>query len=182
MPESSERLDRITKVSRGIATACGLLFLLLPVFLAVISLGFPHFLLLQSAARQFNLQVDDLSVLTKLAAYGAMMVQSLPMLFALWVLRKLFQGYATGRVFTVEAAKRLKQAAFALLSMVVMTPVGGALFSLALSIATPPGQNKLVLGIGSPQVWIGLAGAMVLVTAWIMGEAAALAEENKSFV
>ncbi len=66
--------------------------------------------------------------------------------------------------------------------MILIRPLGNALFSLALSIDMPEGQKHLVFRLGSDEVWIGLTGAMVLVTAWIMGEAAAMAEENKSFV
>ncbi|MDG2319688.1 MAG: hypothetical protein P8L79_05470 [Rhodospirillaceae bacterium] len=56
---------------------------------------------------------------------------------------------------------------------------------MALSIDTvkqTEGQGHLVVAVGSTEIWLGLAGTMILVIAWIMGEAAKLADENKSFV
>lgn len=185
MTNSSPRLARIASVSRIIAAICGFLLILFPIGLASLSFFWLEFLAMQSAAQQMGIQAEDISLLSRTAAYGAIMVQTAPLLWALWALRRLFEGYAAGAVFTTEAARYLKQVAFALLSILLVRPLGGALFSLALSIDTtkaPGGQGHLILAFGSTEVLIGLAGAMVLVITWIMGEAAAMAEENQSFV
>lgn len=185
MANPTARLARIMKVSRVIAFLCGFLFVLFPIGLAGLSFLWLEFLAMQSAARQMGIQAEDISVLARTAAYGAIMVQTAPLLLALWALRRLFEGYSSGAVFTINAARQLKLVAFALISTVIVRPAGVGLFSLALSIDTvntPGGQGHLILMFGSTEVLIGLAGAMVLVIAWIMGEAAAMAEENKSFV
>ena len=182
MLDSELRLARITRISRIIATLCGILTVLLPLGLAVYVLGFGDMLAKHPQAIQMGLTTGTLSSLAKAAALAALLIGSLPAIFMLYNLRKLFQSYARGTFFTVCAANRLKAAAVALLAMVVARPLTGALLSLALSIDLPAGQKQLVLNFGSTEIWIGLAGGMVLVTAWIMGEAAALAEENRSFV
>lgn len=185
MPDpDSTRLARIQRVSARIVTACGVLMVVLPVFLLTAALAWPEFLAMQNAARQIGIEADEISGLARLASFAAMVIGSAPLLWGLWVLRRLFQSYAAGDVFTPAAAQHLKYAAYALLALIVTRPIGGALFGLALSIDTVKqgGQGHLMIAFGSTEVWLGLAGAIVLVIAWIMGEAAAMAEENKAFV
>ncbi len=185
MTHPSPRLIRITQVSQIIAAICGILFVVFPIGLAGLCFFWVKFLAMQNAAQQMGVQADDISVLAKTAAYGAVMVQTAPLLWALWALRRLFMGYATGAVFTADAARQLKFVAVALISTVIVRPLGIGLFSLALSldtVKTPGGQGHLILMFGSTELLIGLAGVMILVIAWVMGEAAALAEENRSFV
>jgi hypothetical protein len=181
---SSPRLQRIQRVSARIATACGVLMIALPALLMTLSLFLPEFLAMQNAARQMGVEADEISGLARFASFAAMVIGSAPLLWGLWVLRRLFQSYAAGDVFTPMAAQRLKHVAYALLALIIARPIGGALFGLALSIDTVKqgGQGHLMIAFGSTEIWLGLAGATVLVIAWIMGEAAALADENKSFV
>lgn len=182
MPEYPNRLARITTVSRKISAACGIFMVLLPAGLAIYVFGFFELLSYHPHIAPMDIPKDGLSRLAQTALYAALLIGIAPALFALSQLRLLFSGYANGAVFTVAAAKHLKAVASALIVMVLIRPVSGMLISLAISIDLPPGGRALVITFGSTEVWIGLAGAMVLVTAWIMGEAAALAEENKSFV
>ncbi len=182
MSESPNRLDRIATVSQKIAAACGIFMMLLPAGLAVYVFGFFELLSYHPHIAPMDIPEDGLSPLSGAAVYAAMLVGTVPPLFALSHLRQLFSGYATGAVFTVAAARHLKVVASALIAMVLIRPVSGILISLAISIDLPPGGRALVVTFGSTEIWIGLAGVMVLVTAWIMGEAATMAEENKSFV
>jgi signal transduction histidine kinase len=185
MTVTNPRLARIAKVSRIIATVCGILLVLFPVLIGSLTFFWQEFLAIQHAARQMGVKADEISFLARLASLGAMLVGSAPLLWGLWILRQLFLEYAAGAVFTQSAADLLKRVAYALLALIIARPVGGALFSLALSIDTvkaPGGQGHLAIMVGSTEVWLGLAGSMVLVIAWIMGEAAKLADENKSFV
>lgn len=182
MNDPSPRVARISRVSQIIAAVCGFLLVLLPVLLAVLCFVFPGYILNLPTAQQFSLSPDDLTFLIRAAVFGAVIAGAIPMLWVLWSARLLFLSYAGGSVFSVESAGRLKHIAYALLCMVLFRPLGGMLVGLALSIAMPAGQKRLILQFGSDEVWIGLAGAMMLVIGWIMGEAAALADENKSFV
>lgn len=182
---SPQRFERISRVSKVIVLLCGFFLILFPLGLAGLSFFWLKFLAMQNAAQQMGIKADEISLLARTAAYAAIMVQTAPLLWALWALRRLFDGYAAGAVFTTDAARYLKIVALALLSTVIVRPLGGGLFSLAMSIDTiakPEGQGHFVLMFGSTEILIGLAGGMVLVIAWVMGEAAALAEENKSFV
>lgn len=154
---------------------------LLPAGLAVYVFGFFELLSYHPHIAPMDLPADGLSRLAQTALY-ALLVGTAPALFALSQLRRLFSGYASGAVFTVAAAQRLKAVATALLVLVLIRPVSGMLISLAISIDLPPGGRALVITFGSTELWIGLAGVMVFVTARIIGEAATMADENKSFV
>lgn len=183
------RLGRITTVSQKIAAACGIFMVLLPAGLAVYVFGFFELLSYHPHIAPMDIPEGGLSSVARTALYAAIFVGMVPALYALSKLKDLFSGYASGAVFSIEAANRLKAVAIALLAMVLIRPISGMLVSLAISIDLPPGGRALVITFGSTELWIGLAGAMVLVTAWIMGEAAALekanaalADENKSFV
>ncbi len=88
MNEPSLRLARIARVSGIIATICGILLIMLPIFLGSLSFAFPKFLLMQPVADLFpQLNPEDLSTQTKAAAFGAIMVNTLPMLWVLWTAR-----------------------------------------------------------------------------------------------
>lgn len=185
MTMTNPRLARIAKVSRIIAAVCGILLVLFPLLIGGLTFFWQEWIAMQSAARQMGIEADEISLLARLASFGAMLVGSAPLLWGLWILRQLFLSYADGSVFSQDAARQLKRVAYALLALVIARPVGNALFSLALSIDTvklPDGQGHLIIPMGLTEVWLGLAGSMVLVIAWIMGEAAKLADENKSFV
>lgn len=182
MSTPPDRLTRITRASQKIATACGIFMVLLPAGLAVYVFGFFELLSYHPHIAPMDIPEAGLSPIARAALYAAMLVGTAPALYALSKLRHLFSGYASGAVFSVEAANQLKAVAVALLVLVLIRPISGMLISLAISIDLPPGGRALVITFGSTELWIGLAGAMVLVIAWVMGEAAAIAEENKSFV
>ena len=116
--------------------------------------------------------------LAQLTAFFALLIGSLPILWALIILRRRFLGYAQGDVFTSTAAARLKMVVLAILAMVVFRPLTGVLLSLALSTNLPDGERQLALSFSSNELWIGLAGLMILVTAWVMSEAPGLAVDN----
>jgi len=183
------RLARIAQVSQIIAAICSVFVVILPLGLALYVFEFSALLVRRSQVVEMGLTNADFSGLAQLTAFFALLIGSLPMLWALIILRRRFLGYAQGDVFTSTAAARLKMVAMALLAMVVFRPLTGVLLSLALSIDLPNGERQLVLSFSSNELWVGLAGLMVLVTAWVMGESAALAvdnvtlaEENPSFV
>ena len=183
------RLARIAQVSQIIAAICSVFVVILPLGLALYVFEFSALLVGRSQVVQMGLTNADFSGLAQLTAFFALLIGSLPMLWALIILRRRFLGYAQGDVFTSTAAARLKMVGMALLAMVVFGPLTGVLLSLALSIDLPNGERQLVLSFSSNELWVGLAGLMVLVTAWVKGEAAALAvdnvtlaEENQPFV
>ena len=102
--------------------------------------------------------------------------------WALWSLKRLFQGYAQGDVFSHHALRMLNHVAVALFASVITGFVMQLPITLLLSWYRGEGHRALTIGIGSHEVsGLFLAGA-VLVIARVMAEARRVADENESFV
>jgi hypothetical protein len=113
---------------------------------------------------------------------AALWVVSLPGLFGLWQLKRLFESYARGEVFTAAAARRLRRCGYALIITGAESPFGSLLLSAALSLDLPPGRGSLVVTISSNDLLLALIGGVVLVISQVMVEAARIAEDNAGFV
>jgi hypothetical protein len=103
-------------------------------------------------------------------------------MWALWSLRRLFQRYAAGDVFSNEALNCLNHVAAALFAEVITGFVVQAPVSLLLTWWRGEGHREIALGLSSGDFGsLFLAGAM-LVIARVMAVARRMADENESFV
>ncbi|HXP98145.1 MAG TPA: DUF2975 domain-containing protein, partial [Telmatospirillum sp.] len=116
------------------------------------------------------------------AVFGALSVVSLPALWGLWALKKLFEGFATGAIFTIAAARRLRHCGYALMVAAGLSPIGSMLLSAALSLDLPKNGRSLVISLSTDDLVLLLIGGVLLVVARVMEEAARIAEENAGFV
>jgi hypothetical protein len=103
------------------------------------------------------------------------------LIYGLDQLRRLFRLYASGEIFSPEAARRLKRFAVAVMLQFLLRPLTGAALSVLFTAHNPPGQRAIAISFGSPEFTALLLGGLILVIAWIMGESARIADENKSF-
>ncbi len=123
--------------------------------------------------------------LTPLAYWGSLVASSLPFalgLAALVVTRRLFLGYARGEIFTAQAARRLGSLGTLLLAGVGAGVVARTLAVLALTWENPPGQRQLAISFDSQDFGLAVLALLLMVVAWVLGEAARLAEENRQFI
>ena len=74
---------------------------------------------------------------------------------------RLFGEFRAGRALTLPAQRLLQQLAWLLLAIVVSQPLVRAAMSVALTMANPPGQRHLVIGLGSND-YLGLIVALTL--------------------
>lgn len=176
------RQRRITRVSRVLAVVMTALPFLFVGGLAAYVLLLPEQIVGHPWAVALRLEPRPLSGVETAAVYGALLVASLPALWGAWKLRALFRGFATGAVFTHASADHLKGFALALMASSLSGPVGTVLLTGALSLSAPPGRRQLAVSIGSDDVGAALLGLVLLVIAWVMGEAVRVAEENAGFV
>lgn len=110
------------------------------------------------------------------------MLPAAAVMVGLLYLRRLFNAYAAGEIFTARNATRICGFAWSVIAMGLLRPVGGILTSVAVTLDNPPGQRSLAITFGSPEVNILFVGSVVLVIGWVMREAAKLADENAAFV
>jgi len=130
-------------------------------------------------------QVGSALPLTPAARLAAAAIFAVPvgvMLWGLWQVRALFRGFAEGRVFTEDAARRLQLFGVAVLAQAPLGPLTATLLALTLSLANPPGQRLLLVAFSLNDYFALIIGGVLVAVATVMREAARLAEENAGFV
>lgn len=135
-------------------------------------------------AARFNSAAGTLDVGSgHLAAAAA--VLAIPfgvMLYGLARVRALFQDFSRGAIFTPQAARKLRDFAAAVLAQSVLGPLSTTAMMLALTLNNPAMKPQLVIALSSQDLIALIVGATLLAIAWVMVEAASLADENASFV
>ena len=116
--------------------------------------------------------------------FGLALVTSLPslaLLFGLLHIRKLFKIYSFGEFFTVTTASHLKWFSLSLIAYGVLRPLGILEKDLIDRFAEAESLQHTweVPDFGISVFFLGL---LLLVISWVMGEAARLADYNKSIV
>ena len=96
--------------------------------------------------------------------------------------RRCFAGFADGRFFSLQADARLRRFAIAAGMSALLQPIAETALSLLLSINGLPGSRTLRLEIGSETLIMIVFAGTVAVIAWLMAEAAMMAEEHEQFV
>lgn len=110
------------------------------------------------------------------------LLANLPLILALWHLRKLFDLYKALEVFRAEAATRMKMFATFIVAFALLQPIAGAALSLASSINNPPGARFLSISIADTDLATVFLGLTMIVIANVLEEAHKVFEDNKSFV
>jgi hypothetical protein len=129
-----------------------------------------------------NVGAGALEPPARAALFAATLAALAPMLWGLNQVRRMFIGYAEGKVFTERAAMRFRRFATALLLTAITGPLALAALSLTLSwlgTVTPPAG---VISVSSTDAGLLLVGLVLRVIASVLHDAARLAEENASFV
>lgn len=104
----------------------------------------------------------------------------LPLLLGLIVLKKLFQNYYGGHIFTLENADRYKKLGILFfLHALIAQPLQGLLMVLAATLSNPPGHRFITIGFGTPNLEAIFCGVLVIVISWVMAEAQKLQDEQQ---
>jgi hypothetical protein len=103
-------------------------------------------------------------------------------LFVLAQVWRLFARYRRGDVLGAGTARVFAAFAWGVVAMAAMHVIGSALMSVALSWDNPPGQRELRIGIEWKDYLLLLLGVVLVAVARVMVRAAAIEEENRSFV
>lgn len=106
----------------------------------------------------------------------------LAVLYVLWQLERLFGLYRRGETLTAAPALRIRRIGLGIMVAALMSVLMRPLAGLILTLGNPPGERMLVLLLSSTDIGLVLAGGLMLVVGWIMGEAVRIAEENRGFV
>jgi hypothetical protein len=175
------RLARISAISRLLAYACTGISFLLAVGLLAYWLASPDEAILRDAGLT-GFAFHPIGWLVRLMALA---VSALPVAGLIWGLsrvRRCFNSFAAGRFFTADNVAGLRDLAIAMLVSTLLKPLIGALLSILLSWQTYAQGQSIVIALGSDTLLALLFAGLVAVTAWVMAEANAIADEHAQFV
>ena len=124
----------------------------------------------------------NLDAMTRLAGFAVSMIPLAVLFYALHQAYQLFDAYRAGEIFPEGAAERLRRIGLAMIAIAVLKPVTGALLSIVLTYANPPGGKMLVLGIGLDDYMTAAFGGLIVAIGHVMSEAQRLADAHRQIV
>jgi Protein of unknown function (DUF2975) len=99
--------------------------------------------------------------------------------FSIW---QLFSGFLRGKIFTVEAALRLRRAGLFVLARTIVLPLWRAANAMIITAHLPPDQHRVALDLLSGDFSNLLTGAIVVALAQVFKAAAEIATENAQII
>jgi hypothetical protein len=137
-------------------------------------------------AMQANLSasVIQLAVLPwqRAAAAAVNFVPLVCVLVGVWQVKKCFEAFTQGQIFTAQATAHLRRFAGWVAAAALAAIAAAAVVSVLLTLHNAPGTRQLAIGVSSEHVFTLFFAALVWLMADIMGQGQALAEENERFV
>jgi len=104
------------------------------------------------------------------------------MAYGLFRARLCFLGYVRGDTFSLGTVQHLRGFAVGMFAAALAGLLSPLLISVLLTLAAPPGQRALSLGIGSNEVLMLLFAGIVWQIAHVMTQAVELADEHAQIV
>lgn len=181
-PSTSNTFKRVRMVSTLLHWACAvaILFQICVVPLIWYAPGWA-----EVSTSQMTISLAELHALSgwqKYVTMAVMMIPSLVMAYGLYRLRKMFVAFARDVIFNPEPILHLKAFGIALLAQTLIKPVTGALTSVLATFHRPEGERVLSIGLSNAEASTLFLGGLIIVIAWVLGEAVRIDAENRSFV
>lgn len=127
-----------------------------------------------------NLAQVNWNGFTKSVGFLSSLVDVLPILLGLLILKTVFRNYQRGDIFNVYNAKQYKNLGYLFfLAAFITQPLSGMLKVLAITLTNPVGQRTIQIGFGTPTFEVLFCGVLVLVISWVMAEGCKLQEDQK---
>lgn len=178
-------LERLSTISRLLGWVCLGLMIFLPASVLACWLYFdvfgPGIADRLGIAREYAIP-DQLTPTQIALGIGVMMVPVGIMMFGLWNLRQLFQGFGAGRIFTLENTRSLRIFAWSAMVVIVVQFFTDGLLAVVLTLSNPPGQRILALSLSTEQIVAIFIGAVFVVIARVLEEGRKLADDNASIL
>lgn len=111
--------------------------------------------------------------------YTAEIIGFMPLFLTLLLLKRIFQNYRRGIIFSLENAKNYKYIGWLFfLSALVIGPLSNMMMVLSATLSNPPGHRYITVYFGTPNVEDIICGLLVIVISWIMAESYKLKEDQ----
>lgn len=110
------------------------------------------------------------------------LISAIILLLTLNEMRKLFGEYVKGHILTEASARFIQRIGTGFLALAIVPFVLRPVQTLLMTLANPPGERGIAIGLDSDMIFFALSGGLIVVIGWAMREASDVAAENKSFV
>lgn len=183
-PDPSMRSGRLERV-RSLSRLMGALCVVAGAALVAVTLYYwavtpsPEML---ANAQLANAAPREFGGATRTFAFVISMVPLAALIWGLIQARRCFQAFADGHFFSLEAVGGLKRFALAVFASALLQPIAAAALSLLLSWGGSAGTRTLALSISSDTLFALFFAGTMTVIAWVMAEAAAIADEHAQIV
>ena len=95
---------------------------------------------------------------------------------------RMFWGFAAGRIFEIDTARRIRLIGAAVAMLAVVNPLAGLVQSVILTAGNSSEERLVALSIAYQDCATLLAGLALIAFAEVMKEAVRLADENRGFL
>jgi hypothetical protein len=177
----SPDLQKIRAASKKLELLCLLALIVLPILVPLVWMGDSSVL-----AQRANIAPSSIQnpIQTWQRAVGILLTE-IPvalMCLGLWQVRRCFQEFSKGEVFTDTAAVYLKKFSAWMMRSAFAALVVSALLSSLLTLGNAPGSRMIAIGVSTEQVLLLFFSCVVWLMAEIIRQGQALAQENSSFI
>jgi hypothetical protein len=139
----------------------------------------------EASTSQMTISVADVQALQgwqKIATLAVMMIPSFVIAYGIYRLRKMFAAFANNIIFNTETIGHFKAFGIALIIQTLISPLTGAASSALATFNRPEGERFISIGLGNSDIHTLFLGGLIIVIAWVLGEAVRIEDENRSFV
>jgi hypothetical protein len=174
-------IQQIRGMSKKLAVLCLCAVIILPLLVPYLWLGDVATLAQRANIAPSNIQ-NPIQPWQRIVGIGLTEIPVVLMCLGLWQVRKCFQDFSKGEVFTDNAAVYLKKFSVWMMRSAIAALVVGALLSSLLTLGNAVGSRILAIGVSTEQVLLLFFACVVWLMAEIIRQGQALAQENSSFI
>jgi hypothetical protein len=178
---NSPELKKIRSSSKKLAFLCLCALIVLPTLVPFVWLGDTSALAQRANIAPSAIQ-NPIQNWQRIAGILLTEIPVILMCLGLWQVRKCFQGFAQGEVFTQDASVHLRKFSIWMMRSALAALVVSALLSSLLTLGNDPGFRVIAIGVSTEQLLLLFFSCVVWLMAEIILQGQALAKENNSFI
>lgn len=140
---------------------------------------FSHSVFVRTPEGMVNIATLNLNPLQRFLGVFSSLIESASLLIGMIILRKLFQNYKKGHIFTLENAKKYQQLGYLFfLHAFITKPLAETFSVIAVTLNNPPGHRYISIGFGPPNLETIFCGILVIIISWVMIEGQKLQDDQ----
>lgn len=188
-------MDRIQKVSSYLLIVFNVLLIALPLLALIqwlfmevktsdVSSFINFFGLLERTVQTpegiVNLSTIQWTPLLKILGFSADILNLIPLILSLFVLKSIFRNYQKGEIFSTANATQYRRIGWLfVLDALLIKSLSNTLLVLAVTLTNPPGHRYITVSFGAPNMTALFCGILVIVISWVMLEASKLHDDQQ---